>query len=267
MTGYTGVTGFDDYQAFGGDRDEHRHRRALFDVTHSRLKSDAHDDSGQSYRATFNRMFTDTQTSIVLAAYRYSTKGYYNLNDALYAVDQEKIVAATTPCGGKNGMTFTVNQNLPDGWGGFYLSGRISDYWNRSGTEKQYQVSYNNSFGRLSRSASAQRVYTPDSSGHRRDDRISLNFSYPLWFGDNRTANLTSNTSFNNSRFASSQIGINGSLDSENNLNYGVSTTTATGGQHDVALNGSYRTPWTTLNGSYSRAKAIVRAALAPAGR
>jgi outer membrane usher protein len=46
-------------------------------------------------------MFTDTQTSIVLAAYRYSTKGYYNLNDALYAVDQEKTAAATTPCGGK----------------------------------------------------------------------------------------------------------------------------------------------------------------------
>jgi hypothetical protein len=46
-------------------------------------------------------------------------------------------------------MTFTVNQNLPDGWGGFYLSGRISDYWNRSGTEKQYQLSYNNMFGRL----------------------------------------------------------------------------------------------------------------------
>jgi outer membrane usher protein len=33
-------------------------------------------------------------------------------------------------------MTFTVNQNLPDGWGGF-IGGRVSDYWNRSGTEKQ----------------------------------------------------------------------------------------------------------------------------------
>ncbi|HDU5658515.1 TPA: fimbria/pilus outer membrane usher protein, partial [Klebsiella pneumoniae subsp. pneumoniae] len=98
------------------------------------------------YRATFNRMFTDTQTSIVLAAYRYSTKGYYNLNDALYAVDQEKNSRSNyTLWRQKNGMTFTVNQNLPDGWGGFYLSGRISDYWNRSGTEKQYQVSYNNS--------------------------------------------------------------------------------------------------------------------------
>ncbi|STT78810.1 Fimbriae usher protein StcC [Klebsiella pneumoniae] len=164
-------------------------------------------------------------------------------------------------------MTFTVNQNLPDGWGGFYLSGRISDYWNRSGTEKQYQVSYNNSFGRLSWSASAQRVYTPDSSGHRRDDRISLNFSYPLWFGDNRTANLTSNTSFNNSRFASSQIGINGSLDSENNLNYGVSTTTAT------AVSMMWRSTVATVRhgprstAATARAKAIVRAALAPAGR
>jgi outer membrane usher protein FimD/PapC len=57
-------------------------------------------------------------------------------------------------------MTFTVNQNLPDGWGGFYLSGRVADYWNRSGTEKQYQFSYNNMYGRLSWSVSAQRVYT-----------------------------------------------------------------------------------------------------------
>ncbi|HCI5770364.1 TPA: type 3 fimbria usher protein MrkC, partial [Klebsiella pneumoniae] len=136
LTGYTGVTGFDDYQAFLVGTGMNTGIGALsFDVTHSRLKSDAHDDSGQSYRATFNRMFTDTQTSIVLAAYRYSTKGYYNLNDALYAVDQEKNSRSNyTLWRQKNGMTFTVNQNLPDGWGGFYLSGRISDYWNRSGT-------------------------------------------------------------------------------------------------------------------------------------
>ncbi|WP_159236224.1 MULTISPECIES: fimbria/pilus outer membrane usher protein [Raoultella] len=268
FTGYTGVTGFDDYQAFLLGTGMNTGIGALsLDITQSRLKSDTLDESGQSYRATFNRMFTDTQTSIVLAAYRYSTKGYYNLNDALYAVDQEKNRNSSyTLWRQKNGMTFTVNQNLPDGWGGFYLSGRISDYWNRSGTEKQYQLSYNNMFGRLSWSASAQRVYTPDSSGHNRDDRISLNFSYPLWFGENRTANLTSNTSFNNSRFSSSQIGINGSLDSENNLNYGVSTTTATGGQHDVALNGSYRTPWTTLNGSYSQGEGYRQSGLGASG-
>jgi outer membrane usher protein len=48
-------------------------------------------------------MFTETQTSIVLAAYRYSTKGYYNLNDALYAVDQEKNRSNYTVWRQKNG--------------------------------------------------------------------------------------------------------------------------------------------------------------------
>ena len=62
------------------------------------------------------------------------------------------------------------------------------------------------------------------------------------------------------------QIGVNGSLDSENNLNYGVSTTTSTGGQHDVALNGSYRTPWTTLNGSYSQGEGYRQSGIGASG-
>ncbi|MBM7343210.1 fimbrial biogenesis outer membrane usher protein [Erwinia sp. INIA-01] len=268
FTGYVGATGFNDYQAFLLGTGMNTGFGALsFDITQSRLRSDTLNENGQSYRATFNRMFTETQTSIVLAAYRYSTKGYYNLNDALFAVDQEKYYDSNyTQWRQKNGLTFTVNQSLPDGWGGFYLSGRISDYWNRSGTEKQYQLSYNNMFGRLSWSVGAQRVYTPDSSGHSRDDRVSLNFSYPLWFGEGRTANLTSNTSFNNSHFGSSQIGVNGSLDSSNNLNYGISTTTSSGGEHDVALNGSYRTPLATLNGSYSQGAGYRQSGLGGSG-
>ncbi|MCP6576871.1 fimbria/pilus outer membrane usher protein, partial [Klebsiella pneumoniae] len=77
-----------------------------------------------------------TNTTIVLAVYRYSTQGYYNLNDALYPADQEKNSRSNyTLWQQKNGMIFTVNQNLPDGWGGIFLSGCISDYWNRCGTE------------------------------------------------------------------------------------------------------------------------------------
>ena len=255
FTLYTGGTGFDDYQSLLLGMGMNTGFGALsFDLTQSRLKLDSGDKHGQSYRATFNRMFTETKTSIVLAAYRYSTKDYYNLSDALYTVDQEKHHGSDyEQWRERNGFTFTVNQNLPEGWGGVYLSGRVSDYWNRSGTEKQYQLSYNNMYGRLSWTLGMQRVYTPENNGNRRDDRISLNLSYPLYFGDNRSANLTSNTVWNGSHFGSTQMGVNGSLDSENNLNYGVSTTTSSGGNHDVALNGSYRTPWTTMTGSYSQ--------------
>jgi outer membrane usher protein len=119
-------------------------------------------------------------------------------------------------------------------------------------------------FGRLSWSASAQRVYTPDSSGHRRDDRVSLNFSYPLWFGENRTANLTSNTSFNNFALAVRRLGSTvrwiakqpqlRRFDHRHRR------------QHDVALNGSYRTPWTTLNGSYSQGEGYRQSGLGASG-
>lgn len=196
------------------------------------MKSDAHDDSGQSYRATFNRMFTDTQTSIVLAAYRYSTKGYYNLNDALYR-RSGKIVAATTTLWRQKRHDLHGEPEPAGRLGRFYL-GRISDSLNRSGTEKQYQVSYNNSFGRLPGRERAARL-PPDSSGHRRDDRFTQ-LQLPLWFGDNRTANLTSTPRSITRLPARRLVSTVRWTTSENNLNYGVSTTTATGGQHDVAL-------------------------------
>lgn len=268
LTGYAGISGLDDYQALLLGTGMNTGFGALsFDVTQSRLKSDSLHEKGQSYRTTFNRMFTQTQTSIVLAAYRYSTQGYYNLSDALFAIDRDKNYDSSyTQWRQKNGLTFTLNQNLPEGWGSFYISGRMSDYWNRSGTEKQYQLSYNNMYGRLSWSIAAQRIYTPDKTNHNRDDRVSLNFSYPLWSGEGRTANLTSNSGFNNSRFGSSQIGVNGSLDSSNNLNYGLSTTTTSGGQHDIALNGSYRSPWTTFNSSYSQGEGYRQSGLGASG-
>ena len=268
FTGYVGATGFDQYQAVLLGTGLNTGIGALsLDVIQSRLKIDRGERRGQSYRATFNRMFAETQTSIVLAAYRYSTKDYYNLNDALYVVDHEKNAGRNDSLWReKNGFSFTVNQNLPEGWGGFYLNGQIADYWNRSGSEKQYQLSYNNMLGRLSWSLGGQRIYTPDSSGHRRDDRISLNFSYPLYFGESRTASLTSSTAFNNSRFSNTQLGVNGSLDDENNLGYGVSTSTYRGGQHDVALNGSYRTPYSALSASYSQGEGYRQSGLGASG-
>lgn len=267
FTGYAGVTGFDDYQAFLLGTGVNTGIGALsFDMTQSRLKLKNEDKSGQSFRVTFNRMFSSTQTSIVLAAYRYSTKDYYNLSDALYTVDRDKSGSDRDVWREKNGFSYTINQDLPEGWGGFYFTGRISDYWNRSGTEKQYQLSYNNMWGRLSYNVGVQRVYSVNTGGNGRDDRVSINFSYPLYFGENRRANLNSNTVFNNSRFGNSQIGINGSFGEENNLTYGITTAAARGGEHNVGLNGSYRSSRSTLSASYSQGKGYRQSGLGASG-
>lgn len=91
LIGYIGVIGFDDYQVFlVGIGMNIGIGVFFFDVIYLWLKSDVYDDLGQSYCVIFNCMFIDIQISIVLVVYCYLMKGYYNFNDVLYVVDQEK---------------------------------------------------------------------------------------------------------------------------------------------------------------------------------
>lgn len=98
------------------------------------------------------------------------------------------------------------------------------------------------------------RVYSDNNSTYgKKDDRISLNLNIPLYFGDNRSITLTSNTIFNNEKFGSTQLGVNGTLDDENNWTYGLNTSTASGGEHSIAMNTGYRTPYVNTNANYSQ--------------
>ncbi|EPO5264221.1 fimbria/pilus outer membrane usher protein [Providencia rettgeri] len=253
FTLYGGVTAFDDYQAYLlGSGINTGIGAVAIDVTQSRIVFNHRTDYGQSYRFTFNKLFTETDTNLVLAAYRYSTKDYYNINNALYAIDNDKRGVVDTLGREKNGFSYTINQNLPEGYGGIYFMGRISSYWDKSGTEKQYQLSYNNSINRLSYGLSFMRVYTQNSHD-KKDDRLGVNLSIPLYWGENQVSTLTSNTTFNNEKFGSSQIGTSGTFDRDNNWTYGINTSVANGGAKNIGLNTSYRTSSVNTNANYSQ--------------
>lgn len=261
FTGYTGLTAFEGYQAYllGSGLNTVVGAVSL-DAIQSNISLDGNEwlpkkarYSGQSYRLTFNRMFDSTKTSVVLAAYRYSTQDYYSINDALQAIDNAKQGNISTFAREKNGFSYTLNQDLPNGWGGLYFNGRISNYWNRTSTEKQYQLSYNTMWDRLSYSVSLQRYYAPYLGNRGQENRASLNFSYPLSFGERNSASITGGSTFTDSRFNNAQIGLNGAFGSENDFSYGINQSASRGGNHSLALNGSYRTPDTTLSGSYGQ--------------
>ena len=86
ITGYTGTIVSDNYQAgligtgwnlpFGA---------VSVDVTHAKTTLQDRTDSGQSFRVSYSKFIDTTATNFTLAAYRYSTKGYYSFSDALYS--------------------------------------------------------------------------------------------------------------------------------------------------------------------------------------
>lgn len=220
LTGYAGIEGSQGYAALLlGSAINTRYGAFAFDVTQSHTVIPAlGSHSGHSMRLSYSKILPDTQTSLTVAAYRYSTSGFLSLTDAALArdyarrgldafsytaptdvtmIDGVPLQTVLTPAQQaalaghsynpvinptglqrqRNRFQLTMNQRLGTRGGSLYANVSASDYWNRTGTDTQFQVGYNNSFRRLSYGISATR--TRDALG-RYDNEYLASFSLPL---------------------------------------------------------------------------------------
>ncbi|BAN22423.1 fimbria/pilus outer membrane usher protein [Caballeronia insecticola] len=219
-----------------------------FDVTQARANvSGSESRNGQSLRLSYSRNFLPTNTNFTLAAYRYSTSGFLDLQDAMVARD----VAANGYAYANNGrqkgrLQLTLNQGF-DKWGSVYASGYTQNYWNKSARDTAFQIGYNVNVGRVGVGVSAAREL--ESSSARWDNRVMLNLTIPLDLGST-VAN--SSTSFSHdSRSNSSQIQetFTGAAGADYRFNYGVSAGHSTGQASDTSINANagYVTPYTQI--------------------
>ncbi|KAG1469524.1 hypothetical protein G6F57_012149 [Rhizopus arrhizus] len=118
------------------------------DVTHARTSFDHYGNhTGASVRLSYSNMIGETGTTLTLAAYRYSTEGFYSLQDALYGRDSDKRgIDPTTRGRQRSQFQLTLNQPLGRRGGALYVTGSVRDFYDRAGTSKQYQVGYNNAW-------------------------------------------------------------------------------------------------------------------------
>jgi outer membrane usher protein len=166
----------------------------------------------------------------------------------------------------RNNFTLTLNQRLGQEAGSLYASGSMSDYWNRTGTDTQFQLGYNNSWHRLSYSVSATR--TRDSLG-RYDNEYMVNFTVPLGSSPHAPS-FTMNLAHDQNGGAQDQAALNGSLGTDNQFNYGASAThTSQSGQsggNAASVNAGYRSPYTVLSASYGDGNGYSQASISANG-
>lgn len=158
-----------------------------FDVTQS--QTNIPDDKtyrGQSYRVSWNKFFTPTDTSLNIAAYRYSTKDYLGLSDALSLIDDAEHNNGTSSrdmsnySRMKNQFTISLNQSLKSedtNYGSLYLNGSWADYWVTNDSRSSFSAGYSNSLGWATYSINLQRSYDEDNN---RDDSVYLSVTIPL---------------------------------------------------------------------------------------
>ena len=157
----------------------------------------------------------------------------------------------------------TLNQRLGQRGGSFYANASLRNYWNRSGTDTQFQLGYNNSFHRMSYSISATR--TRDPLG-RYDNEYFASISVP--FGDGPHApSLSLNFSGGGSNGTQEQATLNGSAGADNQFDYGATATHGNAAAGNAgSVNAGYRSPYAVFNGSYGVGSGYSQASLGISG-
>jgi outer membrane usher protein len=252
LTLYGGTVLGDDYvSAAGGVALDTRVGAFGFDVTQAHAKiGSLSTHNGQSLRLSYSRTFAPTSTDVTLAAYRYSTSGFLNFQDAMALNNAAKRgIAYVNQDIQKGRLQLTVNQNLFD-YGAIYASGFTQNYWNRPNRDTSFQVGYNTNIKRVGLGVSASREL--DSQLARWSNRFMVNLSIPLDLGASAANSMTSFS--HDSRDNSSQIqeSFTGSFGQDNALNYGVTAahTWGNGNGNSVNANVAYLSPYTQLRGN-----------------
>lgn len=259
LTVYSGVQGSEKYRSGQGGVGVATPLGAISaDVTHARTelgKTAKGDETrkGESYRLSYNKNLVDTRTNFALAAYRFSTHGYMDYLSAVQSIDAiSKGYDSETILRNKSRYTLTASQGLPEGWGQFYLSSSLQNYWNAGGTDKQYQFGYSNNVSRMTYGVNAGRSR---SSYGKVQDFVSLNLSIPLGTGRNAPIGRASYDHVSHGAH-SLRTGITGTAGAEQRLSYGLSGTTASQGNgSSAAANAQYRSSAAIFNASASKGR------------
>jgi outer membrane usher protein len=138
------------------------------------------------------------------------------------------------------------------------VSGSTQSYWNRGGTDTQFQVGYNNSYKRLNYGISAVREYNP--AARQWDNRVMLNLSLPLGDGA-RAPYSTTSLQRDQQGNASVQQSVTGALGEDNALTYGLSAghngggagEGTAGGATSIGANVAYASPMAALTANASK--------------
>lgn len=233
--------------------------------------------SGQSLGLGYNKSLPASGTHFALGAYRFSTEGYLNLQDALNVREiASRAGDINSYARQKSRLDMTVSQQL--GIGTLSLYGSSVDYWGgQEGRQVSFTASYGSTWNKVNWNLSAQRSRVQDTrqltqselsddvffgrigQPGRIDNRYMLTLSMPLG-GESRAPTI--NTSFSrdtgDTRGSQQQVGINGFLGEDTALNYGVSASRATSeSTHTGQFNtyAGYRTDATQLRAGYSQSR------------
>ncbi|MGU9857266.1 fimbria/pilus outer membrane usher protein [Pseudomonas sp. LF245] len=234
--------------------------------------------AGRSVGIGYSHSLPASGTHLTLAMYRYSTRGYLGLNDALNLRERARDARGSQDFARqKSRMDLTISQEL--GQGTLSLYGSSVDFWRRQdGRQTSFTLSYGSQWRGVSWNLSAQRARIEDtrlaltdressdevffgSVGQRGrlDNRLMLTLSMPLGGSLHAPSiNTTLSRDRGDRRGSQQQLGISGLLGEFGEASYGLSGTRSRAEGETFNIANAYATVRTgvgQLRGGYAQAR------------
>lgn len=240
---------------------------ASLDLTNSRfVEPGVGVHVGNSLRAGFTTQIPVTLTNFTLATYRYSSRDYYNLRDAMTALSASEPQSFGgfgygfgTAFRARDRSQISISQTI-DSSSALYLSGSTSSYWNSQGRQSTYQVGYSRRFGTTQMQVSASRQTTNGVP----ENQVSVSFSFPLGEGNN-TQSIGTGITHDSRTGTSAQASLSGVYGEEQQFQYNANTskspTTTTAG-----VSGNWRAAAGTFGASASTGTGTSQESLSATG-
>lgn len=258
ITLYGGGQGSSKYQslAVGTGKNMGEFGALSADVTQGWL-SPAHTAKthGQSLRARYSKNVLNTGTQFSIAGYRYSTRGYYGLQDVLDSYGDSSALQDRR----RHRVELTMSQTLGDERGALTLSAAREEYWNSDRTMASWSVGYNNDWHSISygvtwtysKNDSTASSASGSAKSYDRDQLLAFTVSVPLdKFLPQTWANYGLNASKNNGTTHS--IGINGVALENSALNWNIQQGYGTDGVgYTGTMNGDYKGTYGEVTAGY----------------
>ncbi|RQM38989.1 fimbrial biogenesis outer membrane usher protein [Erwinia psidii] len=203
---------------------------------------------GNSFRIGYSKYLEPTNTDFTLAAYRYSTKGFYTFREASIDRYGTRSSSKAVDYRAREKLTLTMGQRL---WNNAYIhaSGSIYNYWDERSSARQYSLSYNQSGRYFSWSLSASRSYS-GTGKHINSYTASISVPIGQRSVNSRPAfsSIHSTYTRDNQNNSMVQMNASGSQGDRNEFNYGIGTTLGrySSGSHQqgVTGNANYRSSY-----------------------
>ncbi|EPY4491233.1 fimbrial biogenesis usher protein [Klebsiella variicola] len=242
------------------------------DLTSARSQlADGSDHQGQSLRFLYAKSLNTLGTNFQLLGYRYSTRGFYTLDDVAWDNIQgfqyswrndddgqgyhpEPVSYHDLRRSKKGRFQLNISQQLGE-LGSLYVSGSQQTYWNTSGSDTWYQLGLSSGWHGISYNLSWSMSHSTGISGTNRLLSLSMSIPFGRLLGrdmpEHNALNsmyATAQASRDQDGVTSVQTGVSGTLLQGNNLSYSVMQ----GHNSTSGENGSVNATWRSTYGSAS---------------